>query len=109
MQPFTYGMPDKPKNYKQMIIRAAEKHELNRRSFYLIEKFWPPKKLSSYDALMKAAHDDGVCPQDLASYINTDDYRNERLAEEDAEAREEKEKREQWKKDLAKFYPKKGI
>jgi len=84
MSPFTWRHKRLPKDYDAKIVRAAALFEHKKTTFYPIERFWPPKRRSSYDSLIDAARDVGVCPNDLASHVNRDEYIRERMEEEQA-------------------------
>jgi len=85
VDPFTYACKPKPENYAEMLVKAAERYEENRKRFCPIEKYWPPRKLGAEESLLRAARGTGVCPDELAFYINSDQYQTERLEEEYAD------------------------
>jgi len=82
---FTWVIPPPPKNYNVMIRNAAVGYERWRSRYQDIDKYWPPRKYGAEESILLAAREFGVCPNDLAFYVNNDHYRNEQLAKEDAE------------------------
>lgn len=73
---FTWEIPPPPKNYNDMLRRAAVEYESNRKRH--CDKYWPPRRWGAEYSLLLASRACDVCPDDLAFYVNSDDYQNGR-------------------------------